>query len=120
MLEASDMMKIEAIIREERLGHVKKALEDNGFVAMTVTRVVGRGEQKGIKLQYRGGSIEVDMLPKLKIEIFVRDEDVKTVMKTICDSARTGKFGDGRIFVMPVAMSGKVRTGEVEEYMKEI
>lgn len=108
------MMKIEAIIREERLGHVKTALEERGFVAMTVTRVLGRGEQKGIRLQYRGGSIEVDMLPKLKIEMFVREEDVATVMRTICDSARTGKFGDGRIFVMPVVMSGKVRTGEVE------
>ncbi|MDI9616933.1 MAG: P-II family nitrogen regulator [Methanothrix sp.] len=108
------MMKIEAIIREERLGHVKVALEEKGFVAMTVTKVLGRGEQKGIRLQYRGGSIEVDMLPKLKIEMFVRDEDVETVMRTICDSARTGRFGDGRIFVMPVLMSGKVRTGEVE------
>jgi nitrogen regulatory protein P-II 1 len=54
------------------------------------------------------------MLPKLKIEMFVRDEDVETVMRTVCDSARTGRFGDGRIFVMPVTISGKVRTGEVE------
>lgn len=108
------MMKIEALIRPERLEQVKKALEEKGFVAMTVMEVSGRGEQKGIKLQYRGGTMDVDLLSKLKIEMFVKDEDVEMVMKTICDSARTGKFGDGRIFVLPVVMSGKVRTGEVE------
>ncbi len=108
------MKKIEAIIRPERLEPVKKALEDKGFVAMTVMEVLGRGEQKGIKLQYRGGTMVVDLLPKLKIEMFVHDEDVKEAMKTICDSGRTGKFGDGRIFVSPVEISGKVRTGEVD------
>ncbi|NYT01312.1 MAG: P-II family nitrogen regulator [Methanosarcinales archaeon] len=109
------MMKIEAIIRPERLEQVKKALEESGFVAMTISDVLGRGEQKGIKLQYRGGVLDVDMLPKLKLEIFVRDEAVEQVMKIICDAGRTGKYGDGRIFVIPVAMSGKVRTGEVEK-----
>jgi len=106
--------KIEAVIRPERLEPVKKALEEKGFVAMTLTEVLGRGEQKGIKLQYRGGTMEVDLLPKLKLEMFVKDSDVNVVMKTICDSARTGKFGDGRIFVSPVERSGKVRTGEID------
>jgi len=109
-----EMMKIEAIIRPERQEQVKKALEEKGFVAMTMSEVLGRGEQKGIKLQYRGGTLDVDLLPKLKIEMIVGDDEAETVMKTICDAARTGKFGDGRIFVLPVAMSGKVRTGEVE------
>ena len=108
------MKKIEAIIRPERLEQIKKALEEKGFVGMTITEVQGRGEQKGIKLQYRGGTMEVDLLPKIKLEMFVHDEDVKTVMKTICDAGRTGKFGDGRIFVSPVEISGKVRTGEVD------
>lgn len=108
------LKKIEALIRPERLEQVKKALEENGFIAMTITEVLGRGEQKGIKLQYRGGTMEVDLLPKLKLEMFIHDEDVDAVMKTICDSARTGKFGDGRIFVSPVEKSGKVRTGEVD------
>lgn len=108
------MKKIEAIIRPERLEQVKKALEEKGFVAMTIIEVLGRGEQKGIKLQYRGGTMEVDLLPKLKLEMFVHDGDVDKVMKIICDSARTGKFGDGRIFVSPVEKSGKVRTGEVD------
>ena len=80
---------------------------------MTVIEALGRGEQKGIKLQYRGGTMDVDMLPKLKLELYVADEEVDSVMKTICDAGRTGKFGDGRIFVSPVEKSGKVRTGEV-------
>ena len=108
------MKKIEAIIRPERLEQVKKALEEKGFVAMTIIDVLGRGEQKGIKLQYRGGTMEVDLLPKLKLEIFVHDADAKSVIKTICDAGRTGKFGDGRIFVSPVEISGKVRTGEID------
>jgi nitrogen regulatory protein P-II 1 len=92
---------------------VKNALEEKGVVAMTVIEALGRGEQKGIKLQYRGGTMDVDMLPKLKLELYVADEEVDSVMKTICDAGRTGKFGDGRIFVSPVEKSGKVRTGEV-------
>ena len=108
------LKKIEAIIRPERLEQVKKALEENGFVAMTITEVLGRGEQKGIKLQYRGGTMEVDLLPKLKLEIFLSDKDVDSAMEIICNSARTGKFGDGRIFVSPVEKSGRVRTGELD------
>ena len=107
------MKKIEAIIRPERLEQVKKALEEKGVVAMTVIQVLGRGEQKGIKLQYRGGTMDVDLLPKLKMEIYVDDKEVDAVMKTICEAGRTGKFGDGRIFVSSVEKSGKVRTGEV-------
>lgn len=108
------LKKIEAIIRPERLEQVKKALEENGFIAMTVSEVLGRGEQKGIKLQYRGGTMEVDLLPKLKLELFLADRDVETAMEIICNSARTGKFGDGRIFVSPVEKSGRVRTGELD------
>ena len=107
------MKKIEAIIRPERLEQVKVALEDRGVVGMTVIQVLGRGEQKGIKLQYRGGTMDVDLLPKLKMEIYVDDKEVDAVMKTICEAGRTGKFGDGRIFVSSVEKSAKVRTGEV-------
>ena len=107
------MKKIEAIIRPERLEQVKKALEEKGVVGMTVIQVLGRGEQKGIKLQYRGGTMDVDLLPKLKMEIYVDDKEVDAVMKTICEAGRTGKFGDGRIFVSSVEKSAKVRTGEV-------
>jgi nitrogen regulatory protein P-II 1 len=107
------MMKVEAIIRPERLDQVKKALEEKGFVGMTVGEVTGRGEQKGIKLQFRGRTMDVDLLPKVRIELIVKDEVVDDLIETIATAARTGKPGDGRIFVIPVAMSVRVRTGEV-------
>ena len=81
---------------------------------MTVTEVKGRGEQKGIKLQFRGRTMEVDLLQKVKIEMVVKDEDVDAVIDTIVKSARTGRYGDGKIFVLPVEKSVKIRTGEVE------
>ena len=108
------MKKVEAIIRPERLEQVKKALEEKGFVAMTVTEVKGRGEQKGITLQFRGRTMEVDLLPKVKIEVVVKDEEVDPVIETIVEAARTGKYGDGKIFVIPVEKAVRVRTGEVE------
>lgn len=108
------MKMVVAIIRPEKLEDVKKALEKRGFVAMTVTEVKGRGEQKGIKLQFRGREMEVDLLQKTKIEIVVKDEDVDAVIDTIVKSARTGRFGDGKIFVLPVEKSVRIRTGEVE------
>ena len=103
------LKKIEAIIRLERFEQIKNALEENGFIAMTLTEVQGSGEQKGIKLQHRGGTMEVDLLPKLKLEMFVQDSDADIVMKTICDAGTTGKFGDGRIFVSPVEKSLRIR-----------
>ncbi len=108
------MKKVEAIIRPEKLEDVKKALENKGIVAMTITEVRGRGEQKGIKLQFRGRTMDVDLLPKVKIEIVVEDSKVDTVINTIANSARTGKYGDGKIFVIPVEKSVRVRTGEIE------
>ncbi|WP_202319696.1 P-II family nitrogen regulator [Archaeoglobus neptunius] len=106
------MKMVIAVIRPEKLECVKKALEEKGFVGMTVTEVKGRGEQKGIKLQFRGREVEVDLLQKTKIEVVVSDKDVDEVIETIATSARTGKFGDGRIFVVPVEKSIKIRTGE--------
>ena len=88
---------------------MKKALEEKGFIAMTVIEMMGRGEQKGINLQYRGGKMEVDILPKLKLELFVSDEDVDKAMKAICEAGRTGKPGDGQDLRLP---SGKIRQGE--------
>ncbi|HNR58215.1 MAG: P-II family nitrogen regulator [Methanothrix sp.] len=106
------MMKVEAVIRPERLEQVKKALEEKGYVGMTVSEVTGRGEQKGIKLQFRGRTMEVDLLPKVKIELIVKDEATDELIGTISAAARTGRPGDGRIFVIPVARSVRVRTGE--------
>jgi len=106
------MKKIEAIIRPEMLDRVKKVLEQKGCVAMTITEVKGRGEQKGITLQFRGRSVDVDTLPKIKIEMVVMDEIADAVINAIADAARTGKFGDGKIFVLPVEEAIRVRTGE--------
>jgi len=81
---------------------------------MTITDVRGRGEQKGVTLEYRGGQYVVDSLPKIQLEIVVRDTDVDMLITTIMDSARTGKIGDGKIFVIPVDKSIRIRTGETE------
>ena len=106
------MKKVEAIIREERLENVKKALEDGGYFAMTITEVSGRGEQKGLTLPWRVGEYRVDLLPKLKIEIVVQDKEVEAIVKAICENARTGEIGDGKIFIIPVENAIRVRTGE--------
>ena len=107
------MKMIVAIIRPERVDQVLDSLESNGFVALTITEVKGRGEQKGIQLQFRGRTVEVDMLEKVKLEIVVEDEYVERAIEAICSAARTGKIGDGRIFVLPVERSVRIRTGEV-------
>ncbi len=109
------MKKIEAIIREERLNDVKKALEEKSYWGMTVSQVSGRGKQKGISLQWRAGEYRVDLLPKIKIELVVLEEDVPTVLDAIMVNARTGETGDGKIFVMPVETVIRVRTGDRDE-----
>jgi nitrogen regulatory protein P-II 1 len=108
------MKMIKAIIKPERFELVKKALEENGVTGITVTEVQGRGEQKGITLEYRGKPMTVDMLPKIQIEIIIRDKEVDRVITTIIGAARTGQIGDGKIFVLPVDTAIRVRTGEIE------
>jgi nitrogen regulatory protein P-II 1 len=110
------MKKIEAIIRPERLNEVKQALDDGGFHGMNVTQVTGRGAQRGIIHQGRGGeTVTIDMLPKVKVEVVVRDEAVDRVIDAIIAAARTGNIGDGKIFVIPVEQAVRVRTGEKGE-----
>jgi len=106
------MKKIEAIIREEKLEPVRKAVESFGYFGMTISEVSGRGRQKGIPLQWRAGEYRVDFLPKLKIEIVVLDEDVAKTVNAISRNARTGEIGDGKIFILPVENAVRVRTGE--------
>ena len=108
------MKMIKAIIKPDRFEFVKKALEEKGFNGMTISDVRGRGEQKGITLEYRGGQYVVDSLPKIQLEIVARDTDVDMVITTIMESARTGKIGDGKIFILPVEKSIRIRTGETE------
>jgi nitrogen regulatory protein P-II 1 len=107
------MNKIEAIIRPEKLDDVKNALTTAGYHGMNIVHVTGRGVQRGIVHQGRGGeTYTVDMLPKVKIEVVVADKDVDKVVDMICKSARTGNIGDGKIFIIPVTDSIRVRTGE--------
>jgi nitrogen regulatory protein P-II 1 len=107
------MKKIEAIIRPEKLNDVTGALEAGGFLGLNIVHVTGRGAQKGIVHSGRGGeAYTVDMLPKLKIEVVVKDADADGVIEIIMDAARTGNIGDGKIFVMPVEDAIRVRTGE--------
>lgn len=107
------MYKIEAIIRPEKLEPVKEALAEEGFIGLNVVHVIGRGAQRGVTYLGRTGEKHsVDMLPKVKLEMVVRDADVERVIEIICASARTGNIGDGKIFVSPVAQVIRVRTGE--------
>ena len=109
------MKKIEAIIREEKLDAVKKALEEKSYFGMTVSEVSGRGKQKGIPLQWRAGEYRVDLLPKLKLELVVLDDDVSAAIDAIVRNSRTGETGDGKIFVLPVEHVVRVRTGDVDD-----
>ncbi len=106
------MKKIEAIIRPEKLDDVKSALEKENLVSMTVTEIRGRGRQKGAKLMWRGDEYLVEMVPKTKIEMVVRDEDVEKAVKIIREAAYTGNIGDGKIFVLSIEDAIRVRTGE--------
>jgi nitrogen regulatory protein P-II 1 len=106
------MKKLEAIIREERLDSVKKGLEEMSYGGITVSEVAGCGRQKGLSLQWRAGEYRVDLLPKIKIELVVLDEDVSRVTNAIIAGARTGEMGDGKIFIFPVENAIRIRTGE--------
>ncbi|MCL7487341.1 MAG: P-II family nitrogen regulator [Desulfobulbaceae bacterium] len=106
------MKKIEAIIKPFKLDDVKEALSEIGIKGMTVSEVKGYGRQKGHTEVYRGAEYVIDFLPKLKIEIIVGSEQVEQVINTIVGAAKTGKIGDGKIFVMPIENVVRVRTGE--------
>ena len=106
------MKKIEAIIKPFKLDEVKEALNSLGIKGMTVTEVKGYGRQKGHTEIYRGAEYVVDFIPKVKMDIVVDDEQVDQVIDTILKVARTGKIGDGKIFVLPVERVIRVRTGE--------
>src|SRR5512140_2824643 len=106
------MKKIEAIIKPFRLEEVKDALGEVGIRGMTVSEVKGFGRQRGHREIYRGAEYEVDFVPKVKIEIVVEDEQAAAVVEAIAKAARTGKIGDGKIFVSTVEEVVRIRTGE--------
>jgi nitrogen regulatory protein P-II 1 len=106
------MKKIEAIVRQEKFHLIKIALEEKGFISMTVSDIMGRGKQRGVSLKWRVGEHRIEFLPKKKIEIYVEDKDCQIVVDTIIERAKTGAVGDGKIFVLPVEEVYKIRTGE--------
>ena len=103
------MKKIEAIIQPHKLEEVKEALKKIGIDGMTITEVRGHGRQKGHKEVYRGMEYQVDLLPKVKLEMVVPNERSEETIKTLSDAARTGKIGDGKIFVFEVADAIRIR-----------
>jgi nitrogen regulatory protein P-II 1 len=106
------MKKVEAIIKPFKLEDVKEALKDIGITGMTVTEVKGFGRQKGHTEIYRGSEYTVDFLPKVKIELAISDAQVKQVVELIVKSARTGKIGDGKVFISPLEDAIRIRTDE--------
>ncbi len=108
------MKKIECIIKPFKLEDVKDALSEIGIQGMTATEVKGFGRQKGHTELYRGSEYTVDFLPKVKLDIIIKDEDTDKVIEAIMQAARTGRIGDGKIFVTPVEKVVRIRTGEVD------
>ena len=104
--------KVEAVIKPFKLDDVKDALHDAGVSGITVTEVKGFGRQKGHTELYRGAEYVIDFLPKVKIEVVVEDSLVDNVVEAIAESARTGRIGDGKIFVLDVEQAVRIRTGD--------
>ena len=109
------MKKIEAVLKPFKLDEVREALSEVGITGLTVTEVKGFGRQKGHTELYRGAEYVVDFLPKVKVEVVVADKDVQNCIDAIIKAARTGKIGDGKIFVNSVEQVVRIRTGETNE-----
>ena len=109
------MKKIEAIIKPFKLDDVREALTEIGITGMTVSEVKGFGRQKGHTEIYRGAEYAVDFLPKVKVELIIADEDVERVIDVIIENARSGKIGDGKIFVTSLERVVRIRTGELDD-----
>ncbi len=109
------MKKIEVIIRPEKLEVVRRALEAAGCSGLMISEIEGHGKQKGVVQQWRGEKYKVELLPKIKIEAVVKDEDVEKITKIVIDNARTGEIGDGKIFIYTIENAIRIRTGEKGE-----
>ncbi len=109
------MKKIEAIIRPHKIDNLREALSEAGVRGMTISEVKGYGRQKGHTEVYRGAEYKVDFLPKIKVEVVVKDESVESVLSTIMKATRTGQVGDGKIFISPVEDVVRIRTEESGE-----
>ena len=109
------MKKIEAIIKPFKLDEIKDDLDKIGISGLTATEVIGYGRQKGHTKIYRGAEYTVDFVPKIKLEIFLKDQRVKETVETIRQTANIGKIGDGKIFISPIEIAIRIRTGEIGE-----
>ncbi|MBU1998140.1 MAG: P-II family nitrogen regulator [Candidatus Omnitrophota bacterium] len=109
------MKRIEAIIRPEKLEAVRKELEGEGCQGISITEIEGHGKQQGIVQQWRGEKYKVELLPKIKIDVVVKDGDAPKIIKAIIKTARTGEIGDGKIFISPIEDAIRIRTGEKGE-----
>jgi nitrogen regulatory protein P-II 1 len=109
------MKKIEAIVRPEKLDEVRKSLERLGYPGIMISAIEGHGKQKGFVQQWRGETFRVDLIPKVKVEIVVNDEEVDKIIDAISTQAKTGQVGDGKIFVYDVVEAVRIRTGEMGE-----
>ena len=109
------MKRIEAIIRPEKIDAVRRALEKVGYAGLMVSEIEGHGRQKGVTQQWRGEKYKVDFLPKVKIEMIIKNGDTERIVKTIIENAKTGEIGDGKIFISSVDDAIRIRTGEKGE-----
>jgi len=106
------MKRVEAIVRPEKLDALRTALERAGCSGIMISEIEGHGKQQGITQQWRGEKYRVDLLPKMKVEVIVKDGEVDRIAGVIIASAKTGEIGDGKIFVSPVDTAIRIRTGE--------
>jgi nitrogen regulatory protein P-II 1 len=106
------MKKIEAFIRPEKFDITKDALDEHGYTGMSVSEIKGHGTQKGVSEVFKGKTYRVDLLPKIKMEIFVADEMLDKIVQTIISVSQTGSIGDGKIYITDVSNAYRVRTGE--------
>jgi len=109
------MKKIEAIIRPEKLDAVRSALEKAGCSGLMLTEIEGHGKQKGMVQQWRGERYKVELLPKIKLEVILKEQDLERIVTTLIDNARTGEIGDGKIFIYNIEDAIRIRTGEKGE-----
>ncbi|MDD5505597.1 MAG: P-II family nitrogen regulator [Candidatus Omnitrophica bacterium] len=109
------MKKIEAIVRSESVDAVRQALSVAGVAGLMISEIEGHGKQNGVVQQWRGEKYKIELLPKARIEIIVRDNEVERISRAIIESARTGEIGDGKIFIYPVDNAIRIRTGESGE-----
>ena len=109
------MYKIEAYLRPSALEAVQKALGERGIAGMSVTEVRGFGRQRGHREVYRGAEYRIDFVPKIKIEVVVKDSDHEQAINTIVEAAKSGKVGDGKVFASPIQEAVRIRTGETGE-----